>query len=58
MSDRPQGGGNDLAQTVEQLQARVGELEKQVKDARYILYKLLYEMGGKEIMERGGREEA
>ncbi len=58
MTDQPGAGSNDLAETVAQLQTRVDELDKQLKDTRYIVYKLLYEMGGKEVIERMGKHDA
>jgi hypothetical protein len=29
-------------------------LEKRIQELSYVIYKLLYEMGGKEILEKGG----
>jgi hypothetical protein len=58
MTDKADAGDNDLAETVAQLQTRVDVLDKQLKDTRYIVYKLLYEMGGKEVIERKGKHDA
>ncbi|UCC57046.1 MAG: hypothetical protein JSU75_04730 [Gammaproteobacteria bacterium] len=55
MSDESLGQGTDEQTDVNvSIEDRVHELEKRVKELNYVIYKLLYEMGGKEILEKGG----
>lgn len=47
-------GKDEQADDSVSLADRVDELDKRVKELNYVVYKLLYEMGGKEILEKGG----
>ena len=58
MSDRTTGGDNDLERTVAKQLARITVPGQQVHDTRHLLYTLLDEMGGREVSERNGRQDA
>ena len=47
------GTSNDqLESKQESLEDRIAELERKVSQLNYVVYKLIYELGGKDIVER------
>ena len=42
---------------VSELEQRLGKAEKRIKDLNYVVYKLLSELGGKELLARRETEE-
>lgn len=51
----PQAG--TLEERVDELETRLAEAEKRIKDLNYVIYKVLYELGGKELLARQRTEE-
>lgn len=48
---------DSLEERVDGLEARLAEAEKRIKDLNYVIYKVLYELGGKELLARQRTEE-
>jgi hypothetical protein len=51
------GRAGPVAERMDELEARLAEAEKRIKDLNYVVYKVLYEFGGKELLARQRGEE-
>jgi hypothetical protein len=51
------GDAGSLEDRLGEFEQRLARAEKRIKDLNYVVYKLLYELGGKELLARQRPEE-